>query len=242
MNIKVSLVIIVIDDFNNKILDKNQVKVYIEGERFPIRKEGGYFVFTNLKSYNVKVFVEAPNYNSEQIIVDLRDYDIRNPILKVRIMPNKLHNLSSKTTCLEGMIKPFEEIYIYLKDILEFIRLLYDYNENDKYISIYNPNNIDLEEKNLIISDKEKFDFFKIKNLIDLETSKYNIYNSMNHIYKRSDSKICSVYKIKADEKGRFFLAFKEKIKDEAICKIKIKDTIETFKIKQNIINKIDLR
>lgn len=207
--IGVSLVVIAIDDFNNKPICGNKLRVWIEGEKPAIQKQEGYYVFVNLRKKSFVLHVEGEIYHKQEILIDerkLKEYE--QDILKVRMVPNRCYPLSADTTCVEGKAKPNSIILTYSEEYTNPYKLLYTYEKGSTYISVYHPNDINIEGKTLFMKNKNDtwYDFVQIEGRReDEEVVMYNIPCPLEHTYKKIGTILYPVYTIPVNVKGEFY-------------------------------------
>lgn len=206
---KVSLVVLLIDDFNNKVITGSKARVWIPGEKSPIQKPEGYHVFTGLSEVRHQILIESGMYESQTVPVNLSGEDAAYTMLKVRMVPNRAYLLPSGTTCAEGTAEPGSQIRLFCREGVKALKLLYDYDgsgAHGKEIGIYHPEEMDIEGKVLYIEnrDRSKQEFFRISKA-DGE-GRYLLTDPLESSYKKIGTTIYPVYSTNADEKGYFFL------------------------------------
>lgn len=206
---KVSLVVQLIDDFNNRVIMGSGVRVWIEGEKPPIRKPEGYYVFTNLSNGQPQVLIESGTYEKQAVAVDLKaggPYSL----IKVRMVPGRAYVLPPQTTCVEGLARPGSRIRLFSREGAKPLKLLHDYacgGESKGEMGIYHPEDMELEGKCLAIENRDRtfWEFFRIQGK-GREGGNYQLSEALTHDYKKIGTAIYLVYATNADETGRFFL------------------------------------
>lgn len=205
----VSLVVTPIDDFNNKPIGQSKLRVWIEGEKPAIQKQEGYYVFVNLKKKNFVLHLEGDIYCHQEILLDeakLKEYE--QDALKVRMIPNHCYPMSPDTTCIEGKASPDVTIQIYSEEHANPYKLLYTYEKGSKQMSIYHPNDINIEGKTLLIKNKNdtQGEFVQIEGKREEERAVvYNIRYPLDNEYKKIGAILYPVYTIQTDSKGEFY-------------------------------------
>ncbi len=206
---KVSLVIVLIDDFNNKVIAGSKARVWIPGEKAPILKTEGYYVFTNLSQVQFQVLIESGMYENQTVPVMLSEEDAGYTMIKARMVPNRAYLLPSGTTCVEGTAEPGSRIRLFCREGVKTLKLLYDYDCSGEYsrgIGIYHPDEMDIEGKVLYIENRDRSnqEFFRISKAED--GGRYLLSEPLVSNYKKIGTTIYPVYGANADEKGYFFL------------------------------------
>jgi hypothetical protein len=245
---RVSLVVELIDDFNNRIITGSGIRVWIPGEKPPVRKPEGYYVFTNLSQAQAEVFIESGRYERQSISVDLSETDAAYTARKVRLVPGRAYVLPSGTTCVEGMAEPDSRIRMFSRESVKTLKLLYDYacgGEQEGKIGIYHPEDMDIEGKSLYIEnrDKSNYEFFRISKGCK-EGGGYVLSEPLKSDYKKIGTTIYPVHTANADEKGRFFLPILD-IRENAcefFCEAEGNGkTARNYTLVKGTVNKVDL-
>lgn len=250
IHIRVSLVVQLVDDYTDQVITGNGVSIEVDGQKKPIKKSDGFFVFTNLNGGGVTLRVWSPLYQEEIRRVDLGQLDQKDRMLKLRLRPNRSYGLPKGTTCIEGKTEPGMEVYAYLPKSRGYSKLLFDTKKTleDKVqqIKIYNPEGIDLEERYLMIINEEsqKGELIRILRLLDGEHGTYQVIAPLKEDYKKIGTKLFLVYTTTADPKGKYFLPVKHGNKEELLCVIrtssdKVKE--KTVVLEEGRVNHIDI-
>lgn len=206
---RVSLVVLLIDDFNNKVINGKGVRVWIAGARPPLHKPEGYYVFTDLVKGQTEVLVDSGIYERQSVSVSMQETGKPYTMLKIRLIPNRSYLLPPQTTCLEGTAKPGSQIRLFCREESKALKLLFDYScqgEQAGAISIYHPEAMDIEGKNLFIEsrDRSKAEFFQINSCQG--SGRYRLAGTLKNDYKKIGTAIYLVHTANTDKKGYFFL------------------------------------
>lgn len=209
ISICVSLAVAVIDDFSGKPLSGSQVRVWIEGERPPAVKDGGYYIFTNLRQQRAVLHLDAPMFHDRQIVLEEdRLEQHREKPLKIRMIPNRSYPIPRHTTCVQGCAEPGSVVMAYNRDYENPLRLLYAYTAKKEEVSIFHPEDADMEGSIFYIQDKEKKnrEIFQTAELTDPEKKTYRMEKPLMHDYKKIGTLIYPVYRLRTDAKGEFYM------------------------------------
>lgn len=242
IRIRASLVILLIDDYTNKVVNDKSVFVSIEGAAKPIQKSEGYYIFLNLDRTKVDLTIKSDRYTEESRLIDLSTINNTDPVLKIRVKPSRNYPLPEGTTSIQGVAEPLSEIRVVCDNLQKYYRLLYDYDpkENNEAIRVFNPEKTDLDGKVFLISDKDdNSEIFSIIATKDRENDSYHLEAPLGRSYKKAGTKISPIFITKADEKGEFFIPLwnlgeePAKCECEMIGKEKIREsiTLETGKV-----------
>lgn len=207
---KVSLVILPIDDFIDKPIKSGINISAFNGSIRPIKKDDGFFVFTNIDMPSIDININAYSYSPLNLTIDLTKLNILNPVVKVRLKPNEKYNFLHKTTCLKGITDPNTTITVIHNCRNNIYRLYEDTEKCSSKIKIYNPLNIDLEGKNYIVNQKgfkKKEEFCVVE--FDEKNGDYILDVQLKHEYKKESCEIIKIDKINIFEDGKYFLPLK---------------------------------
>ena len=204
----VSLVVLLVDDFTGKPITGNKVRIFIPGQKPPLMKSDGYFVFINLTESKVVLHCESGLYHprSEEISLE-GTKDLL--VFKLRLSPNASYPIPAGTTCVTGTAVSGKRVRFRCMDGERMYKLLYEYQrtkENGSYISLYNPEHREFAGKTFLIQDKDKKnqEYFTVTGTDEEERCR--LAEPLQHDYKKVGSIIFPVYEVSANEKGNFFL------------------------------------
>lgn len=211
ISIQVSLVIAAVDDFTGRPVSGSQLHVWIDGERPPVAKEGGYYIFTNLRTAHPVIHLAGPVFHRQEIVLDEKKrMQYEGKVLKVRMIPNRSYPVPRGTTCVQGHAAPGSTVLAYNKTLKEPFKLLYPYTAGQEEIRIFHPDEMDLEGKSFCIRNKEgtQQELLQIaRQPAAFETSGlYQLYLPLAHSYRKIGTVIYPVYVSKADQSGDFYL------------------------------------
>ncbi|HWQ70796.1 MAG TPA: hypothetical protein VN370_00610 [Desulfitobacteriaceae bacterium] len=248
---KVSLVVMAIDDFTGKPILGSNIRVYIEGAAPAVKKNDGHHVFLNLDKPSVTVCAESGQYNPCRLECDLTAKVDKYTFLKLRLVPNRSYPIPRNTTCIEGKAAPASQVRIFCPDGSGAYKLLYDYSQEaaaeNRVISIFHPDDLDLEGKLLHISDSEggNREFLRVSGVVDKENKKYLLAKELSVSYKKIGTSLYSVYETAADKNGVFFLPVANTYKGKYlyVCEAAGEKTVSLeLELESGKVNKIDLR
>lgn len=249
MRIKASLVVMLIDDFNNRMITGNKAKVSIADEKPPIQKPEGYSVFTNLSTGYKEVVIESSVYEGQVVPVTLTENDLPYSLLKVRLSPGRTYLLPSGTTCLEGRAMPGSQMRIFSRGGEKTWKLLEDYSYgagNHLEIGIYHPEDHNLEGQILYIEnrDQTKYEFLRILKAAG-SGGRYRLSFPLKNAYKKIGTAIYPVHLVCADEQGYFFLPILNMKEEAAEFFYETEGAgqkMQSFLMRKGMVNKVNLR
>lgn len=203
-----SLVVLLVDDFTGKPITGNKVRLFISGQKPPLIKPDGYYVFINLTEPKVVLHCESGLYHplSEEISLKGMEEPF---VLMLRLSPNASYPIPVGTTCVAGTAATGKRVRFQCMDRDKTYKLLYEYQrakDNGAYISLYNPEHRELAGKAFLIQDRDKVnqEYFTITGME--EEGRCCLAEPLQHDYKKLGSVIFPVYEAFTNEAGNFFL------------------------------------
>lgn len=203
-----SLVVLPVDDFTGKPVTGNKVRIFIPGQKPPLIKPDGYYVFINLTEPKAVLHCEGGLYypRSEEISLEGKEDPF---VYMLRLSPNASYPVPAGTTCVEGTAAAGKRVRFQCMERDKTYKLLYEYQgskDNGRFISLYNPERRELAGKTFLIQDKEEknHEYFTIVEAA--EEGRYRLAEPLQHDYKKAGSVIFPVYEACADKAGNFFL------------------------------------
>ena len=210
---QVAVAVLVIDDFNDKVLSGSAVQVRVSGlPDKPIRKTDGYFIFTAGKDEIRQIEVESPFYHKAVVKLEPGRLNPLHPVLKVRLQPNRLYGTPGSVTLLEGKAEPGSGIQVIPETRFQQLKLLYDYeregNSEGREIRLFQAEKKDLAGKSLAICEKEQeeAEVFQVLEMTDQEQGVCILADALRKGYKKAGTTIFPVYTTKADAGGSYYL------------------------------------
>lgn len=201
---EVSLVIVPIDDFTEKIITGSGLRMYTENGRRPsIRKQDGYHVFCGLTGNTVRICADGPFYQKQTVEFPVGDIS---KAYTMRMLPNASYPIPAGATCVRGKIKPESRIRLFFPKQKKSYKLLYDYipEKHDCRLSVFSAETVQLEGKTLCIGSSDgKKEFFRVK---EQQGETCRTETSLTGEYKKIGTSIYPVYETYADEDGNFYL------------------------------------
>lgn len=202
---KVSLAVLPIDDFTDRIIIGSQLRVYIKDENIPsIRKPDGYHVFCDLAGSEVEICLEGPLYQKRilKLPVGREEPDI----IQVRMLPGASYPLPQGSTIVSGVLSPGSSIRLFFPRQKRSCKLLYDYDPGvqGEELFLFRPYEMSMEGKTMCICGKDKdLEFFRVSdqrgNICVLE-------HPLSKVYQKSGTGVYPVYEAAAEEDGSVYL------------------------------------
>ena len=222
---KLSLAVQVIDDFTGLPITTADVRV--EAAQMlsaPVRKADGYFLFMDSGEAVLDITARSWAYHSARMRVELSQLPALNPVVKLRMTPNRNCRLPLQTTCLDGVAPAGANVQVYCENDPRPLRLLYDYRcsgEEGHQIRLYDPAQSDLEGRSFVLirKDEDQPECFAVKSALK-EEGGYLISMPLGRDAKKAGTTILPLMPVQADEQGRFFLPMKSMAVKSCLCRI----------------------
>ncbi len=215
----VSLVLLPIDDFSERVITGSGLRMYTEeGKKPSIRKEDGYHVFCDLTGENVRICIEGPLYQKQTLELPLG----KTPgIYQVRVLPNTSYPIPSGATCVRGTLQPGSRIRIFFPEQKKNYKLLYDYNpeKEGERLALFSPEKVKLEGKTLCIRNQDTEEFFRVKSQTD---GICELEEALQKSYKKIGTGVYPVYEACAGEDGSFYLPIRSIPVESGSCVVRI--------------------
>lgn len=199
-----SLVVTAVDDFTGSVIMGSQARVWIEGEKPPIKKPEGWYVFLDLPAGEYTVLAEGGFYNRSSCVCTIEDGNYKN--IKIRLTPGRNAPLEAGTCCIEGSTDPKTAVCIRPADRSLSYKLLTDVSAGADSIGIYHPDGIDIEGKLFCIVSEGKEEFIRVSSVEKGSRLEYRLHTPLVGSYPKIGTLIYPVSESCADEKGKFFV------------------------------------
>lgn len=245
VKLKVSFVLQMIDSFTEKTVSDANVQVSAKDVKLPIRKRDGYYVFINCPMKQLEIRVSSPLFLEEHFFVDTSKLPNDNPVVKVRLKPNRRYPLLNHALRLEGKAKAGGLVEVVLYKNSDFLRIISDYDNktNGNLLCVYNPKQKDIENaKFFIINEEEQKKEIFFIDYFDCEKNAYQLAEPLKKSYSKIGTRIYPVYGTVTDSYGNYYLPIKIKSSEaiESICFIDGKEQMCTLQMdRSNSINLI---
>ena len=232
MVMKLSLTVQLTDDLTGLPVTGSNARVWIEGQKPPIRKADGRSIFVDLPVGEYTLNAEGGFYFRTE--VSCRIAEDRAESITIRLLPNRQYPVPADLVRLEGKAEPDTVIRVYSADRNVGYKLLSDAEKGNTVIGIYHGAGINLEGGLLkILSSDDNGEYIRIKATENEERSEYLLSEKLDAGYPKIGTVIVPVSECKADADGNFMMILKNgKPGTQFICEYKkkkktIRKTIE---------------
>ncbi len=217
MLMRVSATVQLIDDLTGLPVKGSNARVWIEGQRPPIKKNDGIFIFTDLSEGEHTLNAEGGQYAAAQVActVDAKTC----PNITLRLLPNKLYPVPFDAVRIEGRAIPGSVVRICSADRSNSLKLLSDAEKGSSVIGIYINSDINISGKLLkIISDEDKCEYIRVSGIENKERSEYRLEGELAQSHPKMGTSVMQISECRADSNGDFMLMIKNGSSDKMIC------------------------
>ncbi len=212
-----SIAVLLTDDLTGAPVTGSNARVWIEGQKPPVRKPDGRHIFVDLPEGEYVLIAEGGIYSRTEVKCTVSDG--RTESLTVRLVPNRQYPVSSDTLCIEGNAEPGAVIRTYPADKTSAYKLLYDVKKGSDIVGIYHGDNANIEGKLLkIISPDDKGEYIRIKSGENSERSEYRLTEKLRGSYPKIGTVVAPVSECTADADGRFMILLRSGAGRELVC------------------------
>ena len=207
IHIRVSLAVLLIDDFTDQVIPVNQATVRISGEKRPIVKNDGFYIFTDIEKRSIVMEVTSFRYQKRIVPYEFCEKEAGTQCIRLRMVPNDHYKLPEQTTFLCGRMKPGEVMDLVFRSHANPLHLLEDYDCNGGQIKLYNPTEMVLEERQVLLMAKEDYEVTQIVRALPSVNGNKDIYEisgKLKHRFTKSETSIFVIHRIIGDEEGNF--------------------------------------
>lgn len=216
---KISLVLLLIDDFTNRVIRDASVSVYTEQEKkHSIRKSEGYHVFCDLEQNPVRICMESGLYQKQVVELPL---SYGEEVSQIRMVPAKGYPIPAGATCIRGMLQPGTRLRIFFPEQKKSYKLLYDYNPSKQKnsIALFQQDELCLEGRMLCIKNKECQEFFKVTGQ---QEEICRMEQPLQKAYKKIGTSIYPVHEAFAGADGSVYLPIRMRSEEMQQCSFMI--------------------
>ncbi len=210
---KVSLAVLVMDDFSGKPVSTPDIKfTAVEVLTPPVRKPDGHFLYLDCPAETLTFTIDAWNYHSRTVTVHLPSLPPLRPVVRVRLSPNRNYPIPASTTCIEGIAPPNTQVHVICENDPRPLRLLYDYSKkgahDGRLIQLYDPTEGHQDGRQFALQRKadKGVEFFEVAEGLDDGDGSFLLIKPLDKDCKKVGTTILPVASATSDKQGRFFL------------------------------------
>lgn len=205
---RLSVAVQLLDDLTGMSVRGSNARVWIEGQRPPIKKDDGRSVFVDLPAGEYVLKAEGGFYSRTEL--ECKVSDGRTEYVTIRLTPNAQYPVPDDIVRIEGKADPGLEIKVFPSDRGSAYKLLSEAEKGSDVLGIYHSGGENIEGKLLkIISSDDKSEYFRIMSAAEGDRSEYLLSGKLGSGYPKIGTIIVPVSECTADEKGNFVILIK---------------------------------
>lgn len=204
---KANLAVMVIDDYENKVIVDNRIFLMIDGKRMdsPEKNNGCYSI--NMKSGLHDLSVGGNMFQRQDMVIDPEEEkETGKGILKIRLQPDHQYLSGRDVIILSGRTMPRSEVHFVFIHQNEPYRLYWDYKMGEKEISIYHQSEVFLDGTLFCLQKADGVEEFWVE-AGTAESGRYELRYPLRDSYESEKCILRRVYTVTSDDEGRFYLA-----------------------------------
>lgn len=231
MVMRLSVAVQLTDDLTGAPIRGSNARVWIEGQKPPIKKADGRSIFVDLPAGEYVLNAEGGIYSRTAVNCTVEEGRAEN--ITIRLLPNRLYPVSSDAVRIEGRAEPGAVVRIYTADRSRAYKLLSDVEAGVRVIGIYHGEGVNIEGKLLkIIAPGEQGEFIRVISAESGDRSEYQLSAELSAAYPKIGTVIVPVSECIADDNGGIMLLLKSGSgSSEMICEMSGKAGIVQKKI-----------
>lgn len=199
---RASLAVLLIDDLTGAPIQGSNARVWIDGEKPPIKKFDGWNAFLGLAEGDYTLCAEGGTYERAVMTVTVGSGMEK---LQLRLLPNRLYRLPPDCIRVEGTAEPGAEITAYSRGKQQMFKLQRDCCAGDESAVLFCQSSTSPEGRLLRFSAPDgSGETLRVGKPADAE-GEYSLGAPLSRAYPKIGTVLVPASRTKADDKGRFF-------------------------------------
>ena len=216
MIMKFSVSVHLIDDLTGLPITGSNARVWIDGQKPPIKKDDGVSIFVDLPDGDYILNAEGGFYARTEYSCSIVEGRYQN--ITIRLLPNRQYPVPPDIVRIEGKAEPDLTIRVYSSDRNFAYKLLSEAEKGSDVLGIYHNSEENIEGRTLkIISADGKSEYIRIASAKDDDRSEYLLSGKLGSGYPKIGTIIVPVSEHTADDSGNFVIMIKRNSGSEFI-------------------------
>lgn len=200
---RASLAVLLADDLTGVPIKGSNARVWIEGQKPPVKKTDGWNAFLDLAAGKYTLLAEGGTYERASVEVTVGK-SIGTVLMRLR--PNRLYRLPPDCLRLEGKAEPGTVMTVYPIGRQSAFKLLKDYEQGSGTVTLYHSGSSTPEGRLFrFISPEGGSENVRIGSSTGNAEGEYLLDTPLANAYPRIGSVLVPASLVTADEKGSFF-------------------------------------
>ncbi len=219
---RLSAAVRLVDDLTGLPVKGSNARVWIDGQKPPIKKDDGRSVFVDLPAGEYVLKAEGGFYSRTETGCTVSDG--KTEYVTIRLLPNGQYPVPADIVRIEGKAQPGTLIRVYSPDRNSAYKLLSEAEKGSDVLGIYHSGSENIEGKLLkIISPDDKSEYFRINSAADSDRSEYLLDRKLGSGYPKIGTVIVPVSECMSGENGGFMIMVRKGAGRELVAEYKIK-------------------
>ena len=204
---RVSLAVLLLDDLTGRQITGSNARAWIEKEKPPIKKNDGWFVFTDLRPGCYTVNAEGGQFILSSKNVNIPEGSMQ--MLVLRLKPGRVYPVPSGCLRVEGKAEPGSAVTIVNCNKSSGFKLLSDCKAGDSQVTVFHPDGVRLDGRSFRLTGSEGSSedvFLTMSSDPDCRNGRYQLSAQLKWDHSRVGSLLMPAYSATTDESGRFFM------------------------------------
>lgn len=234
---RVSFVILPVDAFSGRVITDPKFEIRAEGERRPLRKPEGFWIFTHLAGERTTVILRGGAYQEMRAVIWHGSLKANHPVLRIYMLPDRNYAFPADTAYLEGTL-PEHSVLMAAGIYGTGIRKLgADCEIGDGSLLIYQGEETDMTGQVYRMEDARQghFEWIMLTAKLGLMGGDYRLGQPLQHSYQKVRTSLYPALLHETDRLGSsFFIAFRGNAKGGSVpvhCRIVRDDAEENYEI-----------
>ena len=242
---RLSLSVHLTDDLTGTPIRGSNARVWIDGQKPPIRKGDGRHIFVDLPAGDYLLHAEGGLYTHTQYVCNVCEDKAAS--VTIRLTPNPLYPVPPDAVRIEGITSPEAVVRVYTADKLGAYKLLSDIQKGSRVIGIFHPTGITLDGKLLkLLTADGRGECIRVIASENSDRFEYLLEQALTSDFPKIGTVIAPMSECIADSSGRFMLLIpRTQRTNEVICEVqeKAQNTVRqtTLTLPENSYLKADL-
>lgn len=192
LHIRMPLVILPVDDFTGETILRPDVTVRVKGAAYPVQKADGFRVFTKLPDGQAEVSLQGPGYQKTNIVIITETLDHKNPLVRIRIKPDRSYRFPAGTAYMEGTLPPQSILLVSGMEGPGFCKVMSDCKEGGERIAVFQSGEKNLEGMVYYMTNTKGtvHDWIELASVIDTQKGIYQLKAPFSQSIKKAEVRL----------------------------------------------------
>ena len=222
---RLTAAVLFVDSFTGRCIRSQDLDVRgAEMTTAPVSKQDGWYLFLNYEGEKLTVTASGRMYSEKTVEISCRELSPLNPVVRIRLDPNRSYPAPPNTTFLEGRVQPEQQICVWCRNDPHTVLLSRDYSGKQNEIGLYDPSGTQLAGRSFALLRKgaKKAELFTLTQCAGEEEGSYLLTAPLKNSCKKTEATVFPVYTTQSDRMGQYFLLLPGMGTEKLSCRIRI--------------------